>query len=169
MLDVICSALGAVLILFILSQQAEQSAQAELARKDEQIERMQRELMEAQKKLREQRNPGGLAVGMCTTSTAQVSAKLFDHGGVDDDRVDLSLNNASLRDDVSLPGREAPLILTLDLEPGPNYLGAQALNEGSHPPNTATVVIDPCIDGKPEHFRWDMKTGQKRHISIVRE
>ena len=169
MLDVICSALGAVLILLILSTMAEQDAQAQAQAKDEQLEQLQRDLMKAQKKLKEARRPGGVAVGMCHTKAAKVEVALFDHGGADNDRVDISLNNQDFKKNVVLPDKRTPERFAIPLENGPNYLGATALNMGTGPPNTATVIITPCKDGNPEHFTWNMQTGQKRHISIVRD
>lgn len=170
MLDVICSALGAVLILLILAHFEQQSAQADLQAKDEQLEKLIKKMMELDQQLEEEkRRPGaGMAVGMCETDAAEVTARIFDHGSVDGDRVDFTFNREPYRQNVSLPGKDAPLVYRLALKPGANYLGAHALDEGASPPNTATVVIEPCLDGNAEVFRWDMSRGQQRHISIVR-
>lgn len=186
MLDVICSALGAILILFILSETSAGEARADAQRSARQLEALQRDLMaaqEAEKKARQAeeaaarraeaaelkaRRPGGLAVGMCQTTAERVVARVFDHGSPDGDRVDFSLNNEPFRQNVTLPGPSDAVELTVELDDGPNYLGARALNEGTSSPNTATVVIQPCRNGQPEVFKWDMKRGEERHISIVR-
>lgn len=191
MLDVICSALGAILILFILAQHRESNAREEARRKDKQLEALQRSVIDAQqqaarerlqaeqarqaadtanKMLAElERMPRAMAIGMCETSAATVTAVVFDHSAADGDRVDLTWNNAPLRDNLTLPDKASAVRFDLSLEAGSNYLAAKALNVGDSSPNTATVEISPCRDGQPEEFKWDMQTGEQRHISIVRQ
>ena len=91
------------------------------------------------------------------------------YGSPDNDRVDISLNNQDFKKNVVLRGEKNADRFDVPLETGPNYLAARALNVGTSSPNTATVIIKPCRDGQAEHFQWNMKTGQKRHISIVRD
>ena len=202
MLDVICSALGAFLILFLvaaqtsereraraetaedqlqdLGQQARELTDAlqrvarqneelagELDRAREDLAEAQKDLQRAEKKTRKLMAGAGMAIGMCRTDADAVRVTTFDHGQEDGDRVRVSWNGDVVRADATLTS--AHQMTRHALDPGANYYGAAALSEGFSPPNTATVIVDPCRDGAPETFTWNMQTGQKRFVSIVRD
>ena len=202
MLDVICSALGAFLILFLVAAQTSerQRARAQTAEErlqdlaeqardlDEALQRVardnadlagrlerargdldeaRRDLERSEKKTRKLMAGAGMAIGMCRTRAASVRITTFDHGIEDGDRVRVSWNGEVIAPDVTLT--KAPRTTRHDLDAGANYYEASALNEGYSRTNTATVVVEPCRDDAPETFTWNMQTGQKRFVSIVRE
>lgn len=193
MLDVMSSALGAVLVLFALVSVDARTQGEAAARTEARLERVTAEMARAAADLRQRADdveqararaaaaedalddaqracpPVGLAIGMCRVAGPTVRIRVYDHRQIDGDRVDLELNGAVVARDVALAEEVAAQTYSLSLEPGANYLVARALTEGTDPPNTATVVISPCIDGRAEVFRWDMTLGQQRHVSIVRE
>lgn len=184
MLDVIASALGAILILFIVSSMDAGAARQALRARDGQLERLNAEMARLDEALRARAAaleavddaeaarlacpPEGLAIGMCRVDAPRVAVHVYDHRKLDGDRVDLLFNREPLERDVPLTGADAGIRLDLALRPGANYLAAVARSEGADPPNTATVVVSPCRDGRPESFQWDMTSGEQRHVSIIR-
>ena len=79
-------------------------------------------------------------------------------------------NDKVLKADMTLyNGLKKQGIFTVNADVGANFLMITALNTGAGPPNTATVRITPCRDGRPKEFIWDMKTGETRHLSITRK
>ena len=207
MLDVICCALGAMVILFIVTSKRkdEEAARAQAAEQqsqqltdkaraaEEKAKRLADDLDEALKRAQEaaealqrgQQQSDALAkalkdaqekakalgqgqvIGMCETSAAQVTVRLWDHGGEDGDLVQLTFNNRDVATRLEL--RNAPKSFTLALEPGGNYITALALNQGTTGPNTASIEIAPCHGDQPDTFEWNMLTGQKRTVSVVRQ
>lgn len=196
MLDVICSALAAFLILFLLASKTAEQATARADRTDKQMqalagavksatdamadlvkdkERAEDEAAACRGELDEEKQKRkanvvtgtGLAMGMCLVGTEQVEVRLWDHEVVDGDRVKLRWNDGVIHSDLSLT--DTPATFTVQADPGANYLYVEALSGGSSPPNTAVVVVDPCRDGKPEIFEWRMNAGEERFVSIVRQ
>lgn len=200
LLDIIASALGAFLILYILASQraaaesdrasnSEQQLQqlavaaqqfSETAKKladdndalAEEKQRLRKQLAACQGDLEEEKNkpkprplPAGLAIGMCEVDAGPVAIHVWDHRDEDGDRVRLSWNDAVVHNDLLL--MNAPTTMSVSVEPGANYLLVFAHNEGTGPPNTATIRVDPCQDGAPQEFVWQMNTGQQRLVSIV--
>ncbi len=194
MLDVIASALGAFLLLFLMTMKTNDALHAQARAKDEEIERLQQKIREAsaaaqaaveaarraeeaaseararaaalERRKRLEGIAKGIAIGMCEVSVAQVRVSVWDKGKQDGDKVTLKLNEQVIESSYHLT--TSPRTLTLSLEPGLNYLVAQALNTGSKGANTAAVRIDPCRDGRPQDFTWDMQTGDIRNVSIIR-
>ncbi|MDD9933496.1 MAG: hypothetical protein OXT09_07835 [Myxococcales bacterium] len=200
MLDVICSALGAILILFIIALEAQEKSQAKaedwqqkyqtleekVQAQQEAMQAQQQELVSQQETMQAQQKTissqakrlaaaqkkaqgagPGMAIGMCEVKKAKVKISIYDHGSEDDDRVHLKLNKKTLSKSMVI--RNQPTSKSIKLKRGVNYLVVKALNEGRSSPNTATLVIDPCNDGRKENFIWEMKEGQVRNISVVRK
>lgn len=163
MLDVICSALGAFLILYLQAAQAQQSAEANAKSKEKIIE-------DLEEKLRKAQLPQGVAIGTCETTASKVKLSLWDSGGaVDGDHVKLRFNQKLIEQKLSLPGPGATYSTEISLEMGANYIEATALDGGKTPPNTAGVRVDPCQKQRYQDFQWEMDAGEVRHISIVRK
>lgn len=196
MLDVICSALAAFLILFLLASKTAEQAASRADRTDKQMQALAgtvKEATEAMAELVKQKERaedeaaacrgeldeekqkrkanvvtgGGLAMGMCLVGVEQIEVKLWDHQAVDGDRVKLRWNDGVVHQDLSLT--DTPAEFRLHADSGANYLYVQALSDGTSPPNTAVVVVNPCRDGKPELFEWNMNAGEERFVSIVRQ
>ena len=111
--------------------------------------------------------PAGMAIGMCTVNQANITIKVFDHGSEDDDHIAVKLNKKFVSKDMVILNQ--PTAKQISLKKGVNYINIKALNEGNSSPNTATLVIDPCNNGRAESFIWEMDEGQERNISIVRK
>lgn len=207
MLDVICCALGAMVILFIVTSKRkdEEAARAQAAEQqnqqltdkaravEERAKRLAEDLDDALKRAKEAAESlqqgqlqaealakalkdaqekakalgQGQVIGMCETTAARVEVQLWDHGGEDGDLVQITVNSRDVAQRLEL--RNAPQSFQLELEPGGNYITALALNEGARSPNTASVVINPCHGDQPDTFEWNMLTGQKRTVSVVRQ
>jgi Skp family chaperone for outer membrane proteins len=195
MLDVIFSALGAILILYILvientskaEEQAKQ-AQSQVQMQTQKIKRMQddferlakkyakeigklsKELQDALKKLKRKARRGkGMSMGMCQVKVATVRLSFWDHGQEDRDRVKLKWNEKILRRNMELFSQHRKKgLFTVNVDVGSNYLIVNALTQGDVGDNTATIKVTPCRDGKPQDFVWDMKTGETRNLSIDR-
>ena len=189
MLDVIASALGAFLILFLITSQTSADYQQRVQTKDDQMDTLSKQVRKgndaiqalkgALDKCREDLKacedrpqpptpPTGEAIGNCHVGVAKVNVFVKDSGSEDGDRVKLKWNDEVIRAELTLSN--AGQHLNLSLKPGPNYLHVTALNEGSSSPNTAVVVVDPCHeDGRAEAFDWQMLTGQEKFVSIVRK
>ncbi len=228
MLDVICSALGAILILFIVTLQAQNKAEAKaedfekkyqkleekvqstqdaLQAKEQALSSTLTQLQQTAEQMKSQKQiirqiasanakllaqidpkdpkdptdptgpkdpddtdpgaPSGMAIGMCTVNQAQITIKVFDHGSEDDDHIAVKLNKKFVTKDMAILNQ--PTAKQITLKKGVNYINIKALNEGNSSPNTATLVIDPCNNGRAESFIWEMDEGQERNISIVRK
>ncbi len=186
MLDVICSALGAILILFLITMQAEMKAksssedcqqrQQELEEKIQKVQeenlkileenlKIQKEKEEIQEELEKANIPMGAAIGMCEVGIENVIIGFKDHGKVDGDSAKIMLGKEVLDEELSLQSAYRDYVVKL--KPGANYIIVEALNEGSISPNTANVRVNPCHDGKARVFLWEMYEGERRNISIV--
>ena len=202
MLDVIFSALGAVLILFIIKLEYTSTVEAKLNKtqkglananeqiddmvrsvedQSKQIKKLEQELSqnkeqaeklaqindELEKKVKKLKRRGrGMSMGMCQVNApGEVRLTFYDHGSIDGDRVKLEWNEDILHSNLELgdlPGRT----FVVQVEEEDNYLNITALNEGSSPPNTDTIVVAPCKNGRPQSFKWEMNTGDKQFLSI---
>jgi len=202
MLDVLASALGAFLILFLLMAQRAQQAQEDARAKDEHIAHLQERLQAAQsayaaaidaldktqaaldgaqrdlsqarvladqaKALAKQLDAlgKGMAIGMCEVDARSVSVSVVDDIQPDGDVIELKLDERVLAASLELVG--TPDTRDVPLDRGTSYLIVTALSTGTSGPNTAAVTLSPCRDGQPQTFKWHMKRGEKRHLSIVR-
>jgi hypothetical protein len=73
----------------------------------------------------------------------KVVIKVWDHQKVDGDRISLNLNGKWIIENYSLQKKQN--ILEVNLNDGPNYFVLHALNLGTLPPNTASIIIDDGI------------------------
>ena len=106
-----------------------------------------------------------MSMGLCKVPMGDITLRFYDHGSVDGDRVKLEWNGDLLRKDLLLDG-EPGTTITVTVDEEDNFLNITALNEGSSPPNTDTIVVTPCRDGRSESFMWNMKTGQVQFLTI---
>ena len=96
-------------------------------------------------------------------SGTEVTLSAHDHGNEDGDRVEVFLNDQS-QGSISL--RTSPYRMQLNLQPGKNTLRVRALNEGSSPPNTATIRFDRVTSGRSEQ-KYNLKSGQEDSMLIT--
>ncbi|OQX17816.1 MAG: hypothetical protein BWK76_09430 [Desulfobulbaceae bacterium A2] len=89
---------------------------------------------------------GGLSDVVVSSQTITVS--VWDHGTVDGDIVNITLNGATAAGGVTLAA--GPKTFTLNLNPGRNTISIYAVNEGSVPPNTASIKISHVTSGQAE-------------------
>ena len=95
-----------------------------------------------------------------------ITASFIDNGSLeDDDRVKIILNGNVINSSLSL--LQAGTNISLNLRSGVNTLIIEALNEGSHPPNTAQIRLDPSdvVDGEPIG-EWELNTGEKAGLIL---
>ncbi len=222
MLDVLASALGAFLLLFLLSMKKSDNLEEANRQKDEEIERLVQKIQEAEETLehtqetlqnaqdaladaedalnaaagqlanaqadanaaRQEANKAreqadalkkekdkldalakGMAIGMCEVDVSTVTVTVWDHGDEDGDRVHLAMNDTTISADLLLAHQKRAF--KVPVSGGTNYLIATALNQNAGR-NTAMLVVNPCRDGQPRSFQWEMDTNESRHISLVR-
>jgi len=89
---------------------------------------------------------GGLSDVVVSSQTITVS--VWDHGTVDGDIVNITLNGTSVAGGVTLAA--SPRTFTLNLNPGRNSISIYAVNEGTVAPNTASIKISHVTSGKAE-------------------
>ena len=75
-----------------------------------------------------------------TVQKNPVTISIWDNGKIDGDSVSLFLNKTPILEDFLL--KEEKHHLQVMLEPGENLIVMKALNLGSIPPNTATLILD---------------------------
>lgn len=89
----------------------------------------------------------------------------YDFGIPDGDRVRFVLNGTPVVEDfllTSYPGGR----LEIALEPGLNVLGVVALNEGSEPPNTASMAFENIALGGSDTVTWSLRKGGSGVVHI---
>lgn len=225
MLDVICSALGAFLILFLIASRMQNQSKTTAKSKEKQIQELQQQIIAQNMRPPPQpkpapkhrpppmkiKRPMGVVpgrkdpsaygvpappammpprpsppmappprpapmnppspmkspkvIGLCQVGIPTVRATLVDAASKDGDLVKVSLNGTVLRSRLNLDYRTT---LTLQLNTGLNTLRIDALNVGSSSPNTARIDVNPCRNGAPRTFSYNMLTGDYRVITIAR-
>ena len=184
MLDVIFSALGAILILFMITIEHTSKTEADIEKAHEALKKanmdiddltatleklaqLDQENEELKKKIKKlKRRARGVSMGMCRVPIGtEVNLNFFDHGQVDGDRVALMWNGEQIETDLNLPGPPGVnrKVIVDDVD---NVLDITALNEGFVSPNTDKIVVTPCINGQPRDFEWEMSTQEVRSLSI---
>ncbi|MBI2270803.1 MAG: hypothetical protein HYU69_10680 [Bacteroidetes bacterium] len=78
----------------------------------------------------------------------KVTIRVYDSGTVDGDIVSLNMNGKWILENYQI--RKTPYIFTAELQEGTNILVLHAMNLGSIPPNTASILIDE--GGKKQHM-----------------
>ena len=96
-----------------------------------------------------------------STDTLEYQFCPYDHGSIDGDQVDISLNGASVFTDYTLPSLGAIRCETVEVPQGGNELRIHADNEGDISPNTATLTIR-AADGRDLGQRgWELVSGEE--------
>lgn len=148
------------------AQQAQQRANQAAKNRDQAVAKARKAEAEAKKAKTKFGGPGAV-IGMCNTNASSVTISTWDYGRVDGDRISLAFDDRVLSGNLSLTRRK--YTRRLNLSPGGHYITIKALSEGRLKPNTAIIRISPCHGNQPDSFRWSMRTGRKRQISIVRQ
>ncbi|MBL7893219.1 MAG: hypothetical protein JNL63_11360 [Bacteroidia bacterium] len=78
----------------------------------------------------------------------KVTIRVYDSGTVDGDIVSLNMNGKWILENYQI--RKTPYVFTAELQEGTNILVLHAMNLGSIPPNTASILIDE--GGKKQHM-----------------
>ncbi|MEM9361648.1 MAG: hypothetical protein AAGA43_03385 [Bacteroidota bacterium] len=110
---------------------------------------------------------GDQYLGDVKTTAKFVGIVCRDHEYVDGDRVKIYLNGEVVEANILLSGSFKGV--NIDLVKGFNRIDFEALNQGSSGPNTAQVVV---ADEKGEvihNNRWNLSTGSKASLIVVKE
>jgi hypothetical protein len=180
MLDVIASALGCFLILFIIAMQQQANAERRASEAAKELEQLKEDVREARKQ--PGATPKSLARAMCNAGADSVVVEISDWSAEDGDEVSVSFNDKVIVPSLALvatPGSQEPadkdaFSVTLELAPGVNDLVIEALSNGSLGHNSARVFVKPCRGAKSEEFKVDIDTTAERYpktkaITIARE
>jgi hypothetical protein len=90
-----------------------------------------------------------------------------DHEYVDGDRIKIYLNGEVVEYNLLLTGSFKGI--NIDLVNGFNRIEFEALNQGSSGPNTAQVVVANEKGEVIHNNRWNLSTGSKASLIIVKE
>lgn len=110
---------------------------------------------------------GDQYLGDFKTTSKFVGIVCRDHEYVDGDRIKIYLNGDVVEYNLLLTGNFKGI--NIDLVKGFNRIEFEALNQGSSGPNTAQVVV---ADEKGEvihNNRWNLSTGSRASLIIVKE
>ncbi|RZJ68506.1 MAG: hypothetical protein EOO50_01570 [Flavobacterium sp.] len=106
-------------------------------------------------------------LGDFKTKSALVTVQYRDHGAVDGDQIRIWLNDKVVRQIVYLT--DIYNGIDIPLQPGFNKIEFEALNQGTSGPNTAEFRVF-GDDGKTiSANRWDLATGFRATMIIVKE
>ncbi len=99
-----------------------------------------------------------------TVDRRDVTITVWDHGAEDGDIITIYLNGKVLKSKLLLTNKKQSF--QVKLTGGQNRFEVEAVNEGSTPPNTATVEISNVTKGKPSQV-YERKTGQRASMNLV--
>ncbi|MBS9464004.1 hypothetical protein KIM67_16400 [Flagellimonas sp. 389] len=109
---------------------------------------------------------GDQYLGDVKTTGKFVGIVCRDHEYVDGDRVKIYVNGEVVEPNILLTGSFKGI--NLDLIKGFNRLDFEALNQGSSGPNTAQVVITDDKGVVIHNNRWNLSTGSKASLIVVK-
>lgn len=110
---------------------------------------------------------GDQYLGDVKTGAKFIGIVCRDHEYVDGDRVRIYLNGEVIEPNILLSGTFKGV--NIDLIQGFNRLDFEALNQGSSGPNTAQVVIADDKGQVIHNNRWNLSTGSKASLIVVKE
>ncbi len=99
-----------------------------------------------------------------TVNSREVTITFWDHRDEDGDIINIYLNNRLLKKDIRLKNKKQSFQLRLN--PGKNIFEIEAVNEGTSPPNTASVQISNVVQGKSVQIA-KKKSGQKAAMTLT--
>lgn len=106
-------------------------------------------------------------LGDFKTTAKKVHVSYRDHEYVDGDRIRVWVNDRIVKDMIYLNSSFQGF--DLDLDPGFNKIDFEALNQGTSGPNTAEFRVVDDQGNLVSSNRWDLATGFKATIIIVKE
>nr|WP_298996954.1 hypothetical protein [uncultured Allomuricauda sp.] len=110
---------------------------------------------------------GDQYLGDIKTNAKFVGIVCRDHEYVDGDRVKIYLNGEVVEANILLSGSFKGV--NIDLVKGFNRIDFEALNQGSSGPNTAQVVVADEKGVVIHNNKWNLSTGSKASLIIVKE
>ena len=105
--------------------------------------------------------------GEIKTKSNSVKLMFKDYAAVDGDRIKIMVNGLTVRADAMLV--EVYQTVEIGLTPGFNKVDFEALNQGYSGPNTAQFKIVDDAGKQLIDNRWDLATGFKASIMIIKE
>lgn len=106
-------------------------------------------------------------LGDFKTNSKIVNISYRDHQAEDGDEVRIWVNDRIVKSRIYLTNRLQGF--DLELKPGFNKIEFEALNQGASGPNTAEFTVVDDNGNKISSNRWDLATGFKASIIIVKE
>lgn len=108
-----------------------------------------------------------LYFGDFRTQATRVAINCRDHEAEDGDLIRIWVNGRIYVEQIMLTNHGQTIML--DLAPGFNKIEFEALNQGTSGPNTAQFIINDNLGNNIHSNRWDLATGYRASIIIVRE
>ncbi len=106
-------------------------------------------------------------LGRYYTTSDFVKISWRDAQVVDGDRVDIIVNGEVVAHNVTLLGSYHSIYV--DLDKSFTKIEFQALNQGASGPNTADFKVEAAGGTTLTHSQWNLATGVKAHLIIIRE
>ncbi|HEU0136093.1 MAG TPA: hypothetical protein VFQ50_02265, partial [Flavobacterium sp.] len=106
-------------------------------------------------------------LGDFKTTSGKVTVNYRDHQAVDGDEIRVWVNDRIVETRISLDNSMQGF--ELNLEPGFNKIDFEALNQGMSGPNTAEFRVYDDKGNVISANRWDLATGFKATIIIVKQ
>ena len=107
------------------------------------------------------------ALGQLSTKGSYVNVIYRDHQSVDGDRIRVYVNDDIVQSDISLDSSFKGF--NLNLVPGRNAIDFQALNQGDSGPNTAELHVYDDKGILISKNEWNLLTGRKATILVIKE
>lgn len=98
-----------------------------------------------------------------TVSQKNVTITFWDHGQEDGDIINIYLNGSLLKGNVTLKKKKSKIDVTLNS--GSNTFEVEAVNEGTVPPNTASVRISNVTKGRGTQI-YKRQSGQRASMNL---
>lgn len=105
--------------------------------------------------------------GQLVTKSEMVKLRFRDYAAVDGDRIKIMVNGLVIRADANLIASYQTV--EIGLTPGFNNLEFEALNQGTSGPNTAQFSIVDDTGKVLIENRWDLATGFKGSVMIIKD
>jgi hypothetical protein len=99
-----------------------------------------------------------------TVNSKTITVTFFDHGDEDGDRIDILINGKAVFPGITLT--KAPQSRSITMDADIIVFGFRALNVGTKPPNTATVIFSSVVKGKNRQ-EYRLSKNQKTNMNIT--
>lgn len=115
-----------------------------------------------------QGNTGKRGLSNVTVNSRNITISVWDYGKIDGDIINILVNGRVISGGNRVTLAAKPKVFKLTLNPGKNNITIYAVNEGSDPPNTASLKISNVVQGKgQQQYSINQKTSTSFGATVV--